>query len=193
MTAEEAHWHYKNARNRYNEAIQNKNQCQTELYNCEQERKRVFDALNEHQGELNKYLAAKESIAKTDIREKLDTGLTKMSAEMGDASDFFRTIASSSSGEIDLAAHIMNEDAKKKSRTAVGSIFEKIGNAKTSISNAITRLQDSVKSEQNAISDLDSRIRNAQNNINYWENVRRGAENDMSVYSALERKLAAQS
>ena len=191
MTADEAHWRYVKARQDYDDAIYNKNQCQNGVYDCESERRQKIQEFNELQSQLNKFLQAHENMSKTNIRDQLESGLGRMGTEMGDASDFFRTIATSSEGEIDLASHIMNDDEKKKSHSAVDRIFTKIKKARTNVEDKIEDLRRKISLLEQSIDDLDMKIRRYQDDIDYWERVKQKNMNDMEMYRALEKKLLA--
>ncbi len=191
MTADEAHCRYNQARQNYEDAIYRKNQCLLDANEYEYERRQIQQRLNELQNQLNRFLQAQENINKTEVKEQLETGLGKIGTDMGDASDFFKTIASSSEGEINLAAHIMNDDEKKKSHTAVERIFGKLHKAQNNVQSKIDELRSSISTAENKLNELDKQIRDAYNNADYWESVKKKNMNDMEIYKALEKKLLA--
>lgn len=189
MTLEEAHANYLKAKEKYENAIENKNQSKNELYNNETIRKQSIQELNDLQNQQNRFLQTQESMSKTNVREELEKRLGLMSTEMGDASDFFKTIASSDDGEINLSEHIMNDDEKKKSYNSVDSIFTKIKSASDKLNENIETLRDEVRKTEEKINNAEAQIKQANNNIDYWESVRLKQLNKMEIYKALEKKL----
>lgn len=189
MTADEARWYYNNAREKYEEAIFYKNEYNKKIFQSETERKQKNVQINELYEKHSRFIKAQEDISGTDKREQIESDLKGVNREFGEASEFFRSIASMDNQTIDLASHIIKDDDMQKSSLFIEQIFSGIGKAKTDINITAETLEKEIAALENEIEDISREIIEMQNELLKWENVHKKQEDNMLLYKALEKKL----
>ena len=192
MTSGEAHSCYLNAKSKYEEAISEKNACADSKYRQEILKREAQVRLNDFTADKTRFTTAKDALVKTNIRDKVDDDLKSVHTEMGDATEYFKTLGESSTGTIDLTKHIMNEDDKTHRKSVVNRIFTNLDNAKKKVDDKITELEASIKKTNTEIDDAEAEIRRLENQISYWDGVKNDKANEMEMYLSLERRLAAE-
>ena len=192
MTSGEAHSCYLNAKSKYEEAIAEKNACSDSKYRQEILKRDAQVRLNDFTADKTRFTTTKETLVKTNIRDKVDSDLNKVHTEMDDATTYFKSLGESSTGTIDLTKHIMNEDDKTHRKSVVSRIFTNLDNAKKKVDDKITELEASIKKTNAEIDEADTEIRRLEGQISYWDGVKNEKSNEMEMYLSLERRLAAE-
>ncbi|WP_295156879.1 hypothetical protein [uncultured Ruminococcus sp.] len=192
MTSGEAHSYYVDAKNKYEEAISQKNAASDSYYKQEIAKREAQVRLNDYTADRTRFTKAKEDLAKTQIRDQIDSDMKGVNTEMDSATEFFKTLGESSSGTIDLTKHIMNDNDRSHAKSVVDRIFTNLNTATTKVCNKIEELEAAIKKTQGEIEAAEAEMRRLQGEIDYWEGVKNQKASEMEMYQALERRLAAE-
>ncbi|MDD7184746.1 MAG: hypothetical protein PUH54_03605 [Oscillospiraceae bacterium] len=189
MTLEDVQWAYNNAYQKYEETIDNKNNCLNKEYELKTDCQKKINLMNELNEQYKKYVQAQEDISGTNMRDRIESGLQSVNREFAEASEFFKSIAVSSENKpIDLSVHIFGND-ENKAGSFVERIFYGINKAKADIDLNAEDLKEKINKLENEIQSINQYLKEIQNEIHSLESVKKKLINDMQIYKALEKKL----
>lgn len=191
MTADEARWHYNNAREKYESAVFYKNECKNKIFQFETERKQKSVRINELHEKHSKFIRAQQDISGAEMRDQIESDLKGVSREFSEASEFFRSVASVDNQPVDFASHILKDDDMQRSFSFIEQIFSGIGRAKRDIDITSDTLEREISALKNQVEGISRDIAETQNQMCQYEADIRKYEEDMCLFKALERKLLA--
>lgn len=173
MTLEDVQWAYNNAYQKYEETIDNKNNCLNKEYELKTDCQKKINLMNELNEQYKKYVQAQEDISGTNMRDRIESGLQSVNREFAEASEFFKSIAVSSENKpIDLSVHIFGND-ENKAGSFVERIFYGINKAKADIDLNAEDLKEKINKLENEIQSINQYLKEIQNEIQSLESVKK--------------------